>query len=1161
MKQTTKTFVIAFLAMIMTCATAAAQNTMTQNTSVVINSRNMAIYDGRTITGTVPPTSYAGNNGNFISQGAIVVDGIELNLTIKDFTADYSELNTTAATKASGISLLNGATLHLTLQGTNTLIGGRGGAGIAVPDGCTLEITAASSGSLIATGGDEMGGGAGIGSIGDDMHRTQVDNMVFPQGCGTIIINGGTITAKGGTWYMGVALAENASGGAAGIGSSECSGCSTSEILGSTTYLNNVTGSITINGGKVTATGGALAAGIGGGTTGTVKAISINGGTVTATNGGEKAAAIGTGWNDFSSGSGTLTCPLIIIEKGTILANGNIGFGKAFREINNVGESYVFIGSNANVTCTGTYTSTNIPEPTADSHIVIPDGVREFKVYDPAGNNSTYSVKSSHQSILRLTAPTGYRLQLEGSVLNLIGSFDVYDGTIINDQVLACFNNTSGNCNAVSGGQSLVLKATGSSTAIGQNRTTWNFDFTVRVFKAGETNTISIQTSDGGTVTSDKSSAECGETITLTVKPNTGKMINEVYYNDGSDHVITRSDNGKYCFTMPVCDVTVRARFSDIGQVSFDGNGTSTNPYFIKNLNDIKALANAVNNGNDFQGKYFRLTANINCGGGSSKSTNYTPIGDSGHRFRGVFDGNGKTIHGVRVYRDGNTKDDGYVGIFGKTGDGAYIHDLTVSNAYFTGFDYVGGIVGCHMGGTIDRCIVTRDVFVEAPKLNGAQFHGGIAGTAGSGTTVSNCVSSASVYTGFNTENQLYYGGIVGANSGTVSGCLADKVKVSKITDSYYGNSYGAICGANRKTNSTGITIGNYYHACIVGSYTDVTGIGVCGTDVDGAQPIYQVTLSEGITASDANYINSLLPGKAYYVDGATVILGQDREGYTASYVTKPAQAITDGTFIMPAADVDVSATWQENILQLTDGSDNVNGIETAVASGKIYFVTLQDRTLYKDGDWNTLVLPFDVSVDSKPLGGDGVKAMVLDGDKSQLDGTTLTLNFVDAPATIPAGTPFIIKWKEGTDLTSPVFSCVSISNANNDVNFTGGAFKGTYARKEWNEETPSILFLGEKNQLNWPLKGAHLNAFRAFFELTDPNAKAREFVMNFGEGSEETIISPAELTVDGRRGSQIAERAEILADAWYSLDGRKLNSQPSAKGIYMRRGKKVVIK
>ena len=1154
MKQTTKSFVIAFLAMIMTCATAAAQKTMTQNTSVVINSRNMAVYDGKTITGTVPPTSYAGNHGNFISQGAIVVDGIELNLTIKDFTADYTELNTTAATKASGISLLNGATLHLTLQGTNTLIGGRGGAGIAVPDGCTLEITAASTGSLTARGGDEMGGGAGIGSIGDDMHRTQVQNMVFPQGCGTIIINGGTITAKGGTWYMGVALAENASGGAAGIGSSENSGCSTSGTWGSTTYLNNVTGSITINGGTVTASGGAAAAGIGGGTTGTVKAISINGGTVTATNGGEKAAAIGTGWNGFTSGSGTLTCPLIIIEKGTIQANGNIGFGKAVREINNVGESYVFIGSNANVTCTGTYTSTNIPEPTADSHIVIPDGVREFKVYDPAGNNSTYSVKSSNQSILRLTAPTGYRLQLEGSVLNLIGSFKVYDGAIIDDQVLARFNNTSGNCNAVSGGQSMILKATGSSTSIGQNRTTWNFDFTVRVFKAGETNTISIQTSDGGTVTSDKSSAECGETITLTVKPNTGKMINEVYYNDGSDHVITRSDNGKYCFTMPVCDVTVRARFSDIGQVTFEGSGTSTNPYFIKNLNDIKALANAVNNGNDFQGKYFRLTANINCGGGSSESTNYTPIGDSGHRFRGIFDGNGKTIHGVRVYRDGGTQADGYVGIFGKTGDGAYIHDLTVSNADFTGFDYVGGIVGCHMGGTIDRCIVTKDVYVEALNLYGAQFHGGIAGTAGSGTTVSNCVSSASVQKGFLAKGQLYYGGIVGANSGTVSGCLADKVKVSEISDSTYGNSYGAICGANRKTNSsTGITIGNYYHACWLGGLEDVTGIGVCGADVDGALPIYQVTLSEGITASDANYSNSLLPGKAYYVDGATVILGQDREGYTAFYVTKPAQTITDGTFIMPAADVEVSVTWQENILQLSDGSDNGNSIETAAASGKTYFVILQDRTLYKDGDWNTLVLPFDVTIKGSALDGDGVKAMVLDDGKSNFDGTTLTLNFVDAPATIPAGTPFIIKWKEGTDLTSPVFSSVSISKANNDVTFTGGTFKGTYARKEWNEETPSILFLGEKNQLNWPLKGAHLNAFRAFFELTDPNAKAREFVMNFEEGSEETTGIESMYNVQCTMNNS--------ADAWYTIDGVKLKGKPSAKGVYINRGKKVVMK
>ena len=33
------------------------------------------------------------------------------------------------------------------------------------------------------------------------------------------------------------------------------------------------------------------------------------------------------------------------------------------------------------------------------------------------------------------------------------------------------------------------------------------------------------------------------------------------------------------------------------------------------------------------------------------------------------------------------------------------------------------------------------------------------------------------------------------------------------------------------------------------------------------------------------------------------------------------------------------------------------------------------------------------------------------------------------------------------------------------------------------------------------------------------------------------------------------------MAGAWYSLDGRKLSAQPTARGIYVKNGKKVVIK
>ena len=81
---------------------------ITQNTAVVINSSNKSTYHNKSITGTVPSSSYAGQHGDFISQGAIVVDGIELNLTIDGFTADYSTFNSSATTRASGISLVNG---------------------------------------------------------------------------------------------------------------------------------------------------------------------------------------------------------------------------------------------------------------------------------------------------------------------------------------------------------------------------------------------------------------------------------------------------------------------------------------------------------------------------------------------------------------------------------------------------------------------------------------------------------------------------------------------------------------------------------------------------------------------------------------------------------------------------------------------------------------------------------------------------------------------------------------------------------------------------------------------------------------------------------------------------------------------------------------------
>ena len=96
--------------------------------------------------------------------------------------------------------------------------------------------------------------------------------------------------------------------------------------------------------------------------------------------------------------------------------------------------------------------------------------------------------------------------------------------------------------------------------------------------------------------------------------------------------------------------------------------------------------------------------------------------------------------------------------------------------------------------------------------------------------------------------------------------------------------------------------------------------------------------------------------------------------------------------------------------LDLRYSTDNTNAIATAVVSGNLYNVTLLDRTIYADGRWNSLTLPFSLTeweIAVSPLSGSTIKE--LDVAKSRLDGDKLTLNFKEVTA-IEAGKPYIVK-------------------------------------------------------------------------------------------------------------------------------------------------------
>ena len=101
-----------------------------------------------------------------------------------------------------------------------------------------------------------------------------------------------------------------------------------------------------------------------------------------------------------------------------------------------------------------------------------------------------------------------------------------------------------------------------------------------------------------------------------------------------------------------------------------------------------------------------------------------------------------------------------------------------------------------------------------------------------------------------------------------------------------------------------------------------------------------------------------------------------------------------------------------------------------------------------------------------------------------------------------------------------------------------------------------SILYLGAANKLYWPNANMTLGACRAYFQLNGITvadvANAQMFIDDDGDNgdNEATEITTTNYT-----------NLTNYSDAWYTLDGRRINGKPTQKGVYINGGRKVVIK
>jgi hypothetical protein len=110
--------------------------------------------------------------------------------------------------------------------------------------------------------------------------------------------------------------------------------------------------------------------------------------------------------------------------------------------------------------------------------------------------------------------------------------------------------------------------------------------------------------------------------------------------------------------------------------------------------------------------------------------------------------------------------------------------------------------------------------------------------------------------------------------------------------------------------------------------------------------------------------------------------------------------------------------------------------------------------------------------------------------------------------------------------------------------------FKGTFGAEYLYDNPHTRYYLGTGNQLFYPKNSfVQFGAFRGYFEidLGDSTDGVRALNINFAE--------------DDAQGITSISRSDDDNTVWFDLNGSRLSGKPTARGIYINNGHKIVIK
>ena len=222
---------------------------------------------------------------------------------------------------------------------------------------------------------------------------------------------------------------------------------------------------------------------------------------------------------------------------------------------------------------------------------------------------------------------------------------------------------------------------------------------------------------------------------------------------------------------------------------------------------------------------------------------------------------------------------------------------------------------------------------------------------------------------------------------------------------------------------------------------------------------------------------------------------------------------------------------------------------------------------------WNTLVLPFDITVSdlSKALGYAIVN--VINPSATKIEGSNIEFygkltmtggnGYVDETdakkndTKLAANKPIMVKTAEPVTGLVDFGTQTIVAPTDMSVDAGQGAkFVGTYVEKTVTKDNNEKIWFMTGDYTAWDYIGKTSDAswdivpFEAYIDMnTLSGVRSMTFVLEDVNGSTTAIKSVN------------ADNFSTKLNGWYTLDGVKLQAAPTQKGVYIKDGKKVVLK